>query len=160
MFFSNLTMLYFAYGANMCREGMGMRCPQACEIGSAVLHGHRFLIMTDGYASVAPAAGESVHGVLWRLTPRDLGALDIFENLQGGLYRRAARPVMAGSARRRALVYIGHTAREGRPKPGYMDVVLAAARDWNLPPHYIASLRRLAPGAWRGKHPAETGGIG
>ena len=31
------------------------------------------------------------------------------------------------------------------PKPGYMELVVAAAREWNLPPDYIASLQRWLP---------------
>ncbi|MGL4494164.1 MAG: gamma-glutamylcyclotransferase family protein, partial [Beijerinckiaceae bacterium] len=44
--------LYFAYGANMDREGMAKRCPASKPLGLARLARHRFVVTVDGYASV------------------------------------------------------------------------------------------------------------
>lgn len=150
--------LYFAYGANMERAAMGKRCPGAQPLGPALLRGWRYVI-AQGYGSVARAPGMGVFGVLWRLTPRDLAALNAFESLDSGLYRRAVLTVDTGGQRARALVYVG--ARRGRrsPMPGYQERVVAAARDWKLPAGYVAALARLAPG-YRAARPAETGEIG
>ena len=62
--------LYFAYGSNMSRAAMARRCPRRARIGPALLDGYRFFVGIDGWGSVKPSAGERVHGVLWRLTPR------------------------------------------------------------------------------------------
>jgi gamma-glutamylcyclotransferase (GGCT)/AIG2-like uncharacterized protein YtfP len=150
--------LYFAYGANMERHAMGQRCPGAVALGPARLLGWRYVI-ADGYGSIAPASGSSVHGVLWRLTPRDLAALNAFESLDSGLYRRAMLTVELGAKRRRALVYVGRRRGRRRPMPGYQERIIAAATEWRLPEGYVAELRRLAP-AYRGARPAETGEIG
>ena len=98
-------------------------------------------------------------GVLWRLTPRDLAALNMFESLDSGLYRRAMLTVEAGGKRVRALVYVGRgvAASRGRCR-AIRSASIAAAADWQLPARYIAELRRLAPG-YRGARPAETGEI-
>jgi gamma-glutamylcyclotransferase (GGCT)/AIG2-like uncharacterized protein YtfP len=151
--------LHFSYGANMDTAGMRKRCPGAVALGVAILEGHRFLITSSGYASVLRAPGMAVHGVLWRLTPRDLAALNIFESLGSGLYRRATLPVRVSGKRVQALVYVARERGEGRPKPGYVVLVVKAARDWGLPARYVRSLQRWSPSAWRGKHPAETGAI-
>jgi hypothetical protein len=150
--------LHFSYGANMDRAGMARRCPGARALGPAILDGYRFVITTDGYASVARAAGQCVHGVLWRLTPRDVAALNIFESLASGLYRGAVLPVRFGRVRRAATVYVGRR-QEGKPKPGYLAQIVAAARDWKLPEGHIRNLERWSASAWRGRHPAETGDI-
>ena len=150
--------LHFSYGANMDRAGMAKRCPGAVALGIAVLDDYRFVITADGYASVVPTRGECVHGVLWRLTPRDVAAVRILERLDAGLYRGMTLPVRIGGKRARATVYLGRR-HEGKPRPGYLEQIVRAARDWNLPQAHIDSLRRWAPGAWRGKHPAETGVI-
>src|SRR5690348_8143555 len=97
--------VYFAYGANMERAAMRARCPGATALGTAVLAGWRYRI-ANGYGSVAPKSGARVHGVLWRLTPRDLAALNIFESLDSGLYRRVLLTVESGTRRARALVYV------------------------------------------------------
>jgi gamma-glutamylcyclotransferase (GGCT)/AIG2-like uncharacterized protein YtfP len=152
--------LHFAYGSNMSRQGMHARCPGAEPVGLAALEGYRFMIMTDGYASVEPARGQYVCGVLWRLTPRDLSALNAYENLQAGLYRRAMLPVLVeGRVRLNALVYVGHTSNEGRAKPGYMEGVIDAANEWDLPEDYIAGLRRWLHGSWRSAARKEIGEI-
>jgi gamma-glutamylcyclotransferase (GGCT)/AIG2-like uncharacterized protein YtfP len=151
--------LYFAYGANMARAPMALRCRGALALGCARLDGWRFVITIDGYASVAPRAGAAVHGVLWRLTPRDLAALNTFESLDSGLYRRTLLTVRIASRHARALVYVGRGGGEGRPKPGYLEAVLAAARDWDLPPRYVGELKRWASSGYHGARPAETGEV-
>ena len=126
---------------------MRQRCPTAREAGIAVLRNHRFVIMANGYASVIPAPGSDVHGVLWRIGPRDLAALDAYEDVAGGLYRHAMLPVVQNGATVKALVYRGNETREGRPRPGYMEMVSAAARECGLPQDYIAGLACWSSGA-------------
>jgi gamma-glutamylcyclotransferase (GGCT)/AIG2-like uncharacterized protein YtfP len=149
--------LYFAYGANMDRAAMARRCRGAVALGPARLAGWRYVI-AEGYGSIAPAAGSSVYGVLWRLTPRDLAALNAFESLDSGLYRRAMLTVVYEAGRSRVLVYVGRQRGKRRPMPGYQERLVAAAQAWRLPAFYVAELRRLAP-AYRGARPAETGEI-
>jgi gamma-glutamylcyclotransferase (GGCT)/AIG2-like uncharacterized protein YtfP len=140
-------MLYFAYGSNMNRESVQRLCPDAREAGRAILYGHRFVIMANGYASVVPAAGEDVHGILWEIGPRDLAALDRYEDVAGGLYRHATLPVLQDGETAQALVYVGCETREGQPRPGYITFVVEAARDCGLPEDYVAGLARFDPGA-------------
>ncbi len=140
--------LYFAYGSNMDRAAMAQRCPRAKALGPAMLPGWRFFITGDGYASLARAPGAAVHGVLWRLGAGDLAALDGYENLQSGLYRRVVMPLRIGRKSVCALLYLGRGRAQGRPKRGYLQAVIDAARDWDLPGDYIASLERRAPAAW------------
>ena len=87
--------LYFAYGSNMNRSAMTRRCPGARVIGPAVLEGYRFFVGIEGWGSVAPKVGDNVHGVLWRLTPRDIAALHAYELLYQGLYDVRHLPVRA-----------------------------------------------------------------
>jgi len=138
-------MLYFAYGSNMDRSVMRRHAPGAMPLGIAALAKHRFVITADGYASVEPTHAQTVHGVLWRLTPRDRVTLDAWENIAGGLYRAAMSPVHSAGRRRSALVYVARPRGVGRPKSGYMELVVAAARAWALPEAYIASLEDWLP---------------
>jgi AIG2-like family len=138
-------MLHFAYGSNMDRAIMRRHAPSAAPIGVASLANHRFIITADGYASVEPSRMQTVHGVLWRLTPRDRVGLDLWECTASGQYRCEFLQVQSADRRRPALVYIARPRPAGRPKAGYMELVLAAARAWNLPPGYVASLQRWLP---------------
>lgn len=148
--------LHFSYGSNMDRTAMARRCPAATALGRAILDDHRFLIMSEGYASVQRAPGQSVHGILWRLTPRDLAALNAYEGIDSGLYSRTMMPVRLDERRVSALVYLGRSRSEGKPKPGYMEAVLDAARAANLPLSYVQELSRWSP-SWRGAREKETG---
>src|SRR5262249_28329805 len=125
--FKPWAMLHFAYGSNMDRDAMGRRCPGAVAIGVAALDGWRFIVTRDGYASVVPARGETVHGVLWRLGPCHLATLNAYESLDSGLYRRRILAVSRGGGRVQALVYVARGRCPGRPRPGYQDLVIAAA---------------------------------
>jgi len=137
-------MLHFAYGSNMHRAVMRKHAPLAVPLGVARLLHHRFVITADGYASVVPARAQTVHGVMWRLTPRDRATLDLWENIAAGQYRAEILAV-DGIGRRPALVYIARPRALGRPKPGYMEIVVNAAREWEMPADYIASLQDWLP---------------
>jgi AIG2-like family len=140
--------LHFAYGSNMHRALMRRHAPGAEPLGVATLAGHRFVVTADGYASVAPAAGHNVHGLLWRITPRDRVTLDAWESVEAGLYRAETLPVRrAGSPAQAvsALVYLARARPPGRPRAGYMEVVIEAARALDLPSAYIASLEQWLP---------------
>jgi cation transport regulator ChaC len=138
-------MLHFAYGSNMDRAIMRRHAPSAVPIGVASLQNHRFVITSDGYASVEPARARAVYGVLWRLAPRDRATLDRWEGTASGQYRAATLQVQFSGARRPALVYLARPRDAGRPRAGYMQLVLAAARAWKLPPRYIDCLQHWLP---------------
>ncbi len=152
--------LYFAYGSNMSRPLMRMRCREAQALGTATLDGWRFVITPDGYGSIVPRAGAVTRGVLWRLAVRDLAAINAFESLDSGLYLRRTLPVRHGACRARALVYIARRHGVGRPRPGYIAVVADAAREWQLPASYIRAIQRWSPSRWRGARAKETGEAG
>jgi AIG2-like family len=152
--------LHFAYGSNMSRSLMGARCPGARALGTATLAGWRFVIGAEGFGSIAPQPGGLVRGVLWRLTARDLAAVNAYESVDCGLYRRRHLPVRHGDRRVSALVYIARRGGEGRPRPGYLRLVVEAARDWELPESYVRSLVRWSPSGWRGARAPSTGEIG
>jgi gamma-glutamylcyclotransferase (GGCT)/AIG2-like uncharacterized protein YtfP len=151
--------LYFAYGSNMSRAAMRQRCPGARELGLAVLENHDFIIIRDGYASVLPSPGDTVHGLLWRLDPRALAALNVYESLDSGLYRAMTLPVRSAGRRVTALVYVARSRALGSPRPGYLEEVVAAARELGFPPAYIDMLTRWAPSGLRSAPAREAGEI-
>ncbi len=135
--------LYFAYGLNMDPVGMGERCPNSKALGPARLPRHRFIVTTDGYASVIRDPRDEVHGVLWDCSLGDIRTLDKFEDIASGLYVKITQPVILAIGAKRALVYVGRSGTVGRPKPGYMETVISAAKHWALPEAYIANVTRF-----------------
>jgi len=155
----NRMTLYFAYGSNMQRAAMKARCPSAHALGPAVLSGYRFFIGIDGWGSVKPAPGGKVFGVLWRLTPRDVAALHAYELLHKGLYDVRAVPVRLGRRLVTAMIYQLRRRTPGQPKPGYVEMIAAAARGWELPERYILSVERWSVSRWTGARVIDVGDI-
>jgi cation transport regulator ChaC len=150
-------MLYFAYGSNLSRAAMRRRCPGARAAGPALLEGYRFFIGIDGWGSVKPSAGDRVHGVVWRLTPRDIAALHAYEQLHAGLYDVRHLPVRMAARRVPAMVYLLRRRAAGQPKPGYIELIAASARDWNLPERYIRSVERWSRSRFTGARVIDVG---
>lgn len=155
-----MTVLHFAYGSNMSRPHMQTRCPGAIALGIATLRGWRFAINPDGFGTLAPQAGALAYGVLWQLGLRDLAAINAYEDVSGGLYRRRTLPVTWCGRRRPALVYLTSRRGTGIPRPGYIALVVAAARDWRLPERYVQRLKRWSPSRWTGARARDTGEFG
>ena len=125
---------------------MAVRCPKSTPLGIARLMRHRLVITPEGYASVMRDPRGVVHGVLWDANLADMRALDAFEEISRGLYRKIQQPVVrGGGVSQKALVYVGK-GEGGRPRPGYMEGVVASARAWELPPAYVRDLRKPAGG--------------
>jgi gamma-glutamylcyclotransferase (GGCT)/AIG2-like uncharacterized protein YtfP len=139
--------LYFAYGSNMDREAMRLRCPGSRALGRARLARHKFFIMGSGYASVKCDPRMDVHGVLYELALSDVPGLDRYEDVGRGLYKKVTQPVLrdAGSPVR-ALVYIGSSQVEGEPSDAYLNGIISAARDWALTDAYVSYLASVGKG--------------
>jgi hypothetical protein len=130
---------YVAYGSNMSRGQMAERCPAARPLGVAVLPGRRFLINRDGYATLVAAPAECAYGLVWTLDAADESSLDRYENVAAGEYRKET-VLLAEFGE--ALIYIAADATPGRPVPGYLEGILAAAAAAGLPRAYQAELAR------------------
>jgi gamma-glutamylcyclotransferase (GGCT)/AIG2-like uncharacterized protein YtfP len=137
--------LYFAYGSNMDPTAMAGRCPGSRAIGVGRLVRHRFVIMREGYASVVRDPRRSVWGMVWDLALADMPALDRYEGVAGGLYVKVQQSVLTGAGPRRALVYVGRDGGPGRPRTGYMEGVVAAAREAGLPESYLREIEAWLP---------------
>ena len=138
---------YFAYGSNMDEAQMAERCPGARLLGPARFPGHRFGINSRGVATVFRDATAGVHGLLWAISEEDERALDGFEGVAAGRYRkeRAAfeRP---GAEPVDALIYIAPDRVPGPPRAGYLEKILRAAERNEFPAEYVEDLR-----GWMGR---------
>ena len=125
-------MLYLAYGSNLHRAGMLSRCPAAVPLGRAVLPGHALVFRL--WADVEPRPGRSVAGGLWRITPACLAALDDYEEVASGLYRRVMLRVRPEGAAEdiEALVYRMAATHRAPPEPDYLAVIREGCRDFGL----------------------------
>ena len=134
--------LMFAYGSNMDTQAMAKRCPRSRPLGVARLMRFRFCIMPEGWGNVLADPRAVTHGVLWDVALPDMRALDAYERVEQGLYRKIMQGVIrAEGGAARALVYIGK-GEGGTPRAEYIDGVIAAARAWRLPEAHVKYLDR------------------
>lgn len=140
-----MTISYLAYGSNMDPAAMAIRCPGAHPIGPARLAGHAFFIAARGYASLRRNPSQQVFGVLWRLTPANLAALDRYEEVPEGLYDRDVRPVQGLQGLTSAILYIARDAAPGQPLLAYQAGIVSAARFWGFPDDYVRQLELWLP---------------
>lgn len=131
---------YFAYGSNMIVADMKRRAPDSVEVGNATLEEFRIVLAPSGYASVVPAAGSRVYGVLWRISAVDERALDEYEGVNEGLYRKEQH--LIGGVR--AMIYVETSGRSGEPiLSGYLESIIRTAEAREFPEEYIRELRSL-----------------
>jgi phage replication-related protein YjqB (UPF0714/DUF867 family) len=139
--------LYFAYGSNLCVQQMARRCPDAGDPRPATLADHDWLINERGVATVEPADGAVVHGVLWRVSDHDLTVLDSAEGVPVR-YRRDRLAVHTAAGPDPAWVYIDPRVEPGPPRPGYLERIIDGARHHGLPERWLEFLHRWDPATW------------
>lgn len=159
---------YFAYGSNLVTEQIKRRCPtfakQPTVVGRARLPGYRLtfpiesrLDWAGGVAGIEPigeghaAAGAAaaahgvVHGVVYDIDDDAAAQLDIYEDVAGGLYRRADIRVTLDDGQPCAcMTYLPIPAPDGPfpPSQRYLDAIIAGARAHGLPASWIAQLEQ------------------
>jgi hypothetical protein len=127
----------------MSTEQMGVRCPGGKLLGQGSLADHEFRINERGVATVSPKKGSVVFGVLWEITTPDEEALDRYEGVQKGVYSKNQMEVQCNGAGAVALIYVATNAQPGVPRPGYLEKVIAAAKERRIPIEYLAALEHL-----------------
>ncbi len=139
--------LYFAYGANMDPDNLARRVGIKLDKGwAARLNGWRLAfnkLEADGslVASLVESEGCYTYGVVYRLPQQALPRLDEYEEAPAH-YRRTTLWVepLGRQARQAALVYLGQpkwTVEEGRPEPGYLQLLVRGATYHGLPADYV-----------------------
>ena len=144
------TLWYFAYGSNLERStfvGRRRMQPLATAIGMLRDFELRFDLPVGpgerGVANVAPRPGEHVWGALYQLTVSEAERLDRTEGVDKGVYRRLAVEIAKpdGSAVA-AFTYCSEiSGPERKPSRRYLGLLLAGARELELPAEWVERLR-------------------
>jgi gamma-glutamylcyclotransferase (GGCT)/AIG2-like uncharacterized protein YtfP len=117
--------LYFAYGANLNKQGMQYRCPQAQPLRS-----HRLLnwrLSFSGVATIQPSQGDWVDGALWMITEQCETNLDVFEGYPT-LYTKHNIQLDDQTV----MCYVMNVDPPHGPGDHYLSVIAQGYRDWNL----------------------------
>lgn len=125
------TRLYFAYGANMPKEHMSWRCPDATPIGALYLRDWRLVFCN--HATIEPAPGHRVPGCLWNITAQCERELDLFEGFPhyyNKMWLEQDGDTFMCYDMNPPLTY-------SAPAPSYVDTLQQGYYDWKLNNEYL-----------------------
>lgn len=135
------TKLYLAYGSNLNIAQMVMRCPDAEFFGTAEIKDYELLFKgskTGAYLTIERRKGSSVPVGVWKVTERDIRALDRYEGYPTFYYKKAFKRQIRGVngenlGIRECFAYIMHEDRTiGMPTKGYIDTCKQGYEDFGF----------------------------
>lgn len=145
----NQTINYFAYGSNMLTRRLRERIPSSRSLGRARLDNHQLAwtkrSFRDGSGKChiieAEEPGQVVWGVLFEMNKKEQTELD---RIEGRGYTKKSVTVAYDSSTIAAYTYHATAIKNGlRPFHWYKSLVLAGAREHDLPPEYIREMERV-----------------
>jgi gamma-glutamylcyclotransferase len=99
-------------------------------------------------ANIRPAQGKSVYGVLYRIAEPALRSLDRFQGAPEHYRRIEVNVTGADGSKIPAQAYIATKVEKGlRPAGHYLQSILDAAAEHNLPAEYVEELKATAGAA-------------
>lgn len=141
--------LYFAYGSNMDQDQMRERCPDTILVGPVMLIDYRlaFTIFSPkrqcGCADIIPSSGDTVYGLLYRLTDADMEAMDGFEG-HPVHYRRITVRVNSPEGETDAYSYEVVNKQDGLiPSAHYLGLLQSVSALHKFPDEYQEFLRNI-----------------
>ena len=140
--------LYLVYGSNLSKAQMRNRCPQAVPVAPVTLDGWQLLFVgaetkrwgQGGVATIVPYAEASTPAALYLLSAEDERALDGFEGVQTGSYRKQESVLVYEG--QPVFTYVANASDENPPSRRYLETIRQGYRDWNLP---LAALAHVTP---------------
>jgi gamma-glutamylcyclotransferase len=144
---------FFAYGNNMSSTLTRSRAGEIVEEQVGKLENYEVIFNKkarggSATANIHPAQGKNVYGVLFRIAEPALRSLDRFQGAPQH-YRRIEVNVTDSQGNRvAAQTYIATKVEKGlRPAGYYLQSILQAAEEHNLPAEYIEELKATAGAA-------------
>ena len=135
------TKYYLAYGSNLNRYQMRVRCPGAKPLGTAVIENYRLLFkgsQSGAYLTIEPAEGYRVPVAVWAVTEEDEQMLDRYEGYPAFYYKSGLtityKGILSNLPRTcTAFVYIMHEERKlGIPSTRYFTTCAQGYRDFGF----------------------------
>lgn len=142
-------MIYFAYGSNLNYAAMRRRCPAAVPLETLALGNSRLVFR--GVADCIYEPGAECLGGLWRITPACERALDRYEGIGSGFYRKEYVPITGIDGEETVMLYAMNSTGIFPPSQGYLDTIREGYRDFGLP---LKHLNAAVRGSWDDKAPS------
>lgn len=131
-------MLYVAYGSNLNKRQMAMRCPGAKIICTGIIENYKLVYRgskTGAYATIIPCKGDHVPVAVWMIDEYHERSLDRYEGYPTFYYKKRVSVIPDDKPRRKisAMVYIMFDgALPGKPSDYYVNVCAEGYLDCGL----------------------------
>lgn len=136
--------LYFAYADNMDEEIVRRICPGVSFEGIAELKGYRLTFNSWGKITLNQNDADTVWGVVWCLSTRDIHFLDNKERETLGPFEKIIVNVNLLDGRdTSAFLYITTVGNNPLFNLNLLEQVIELAHYWALPAPYIKYLRSI-----------------
>jgi len=137
----------FAHSEFMAEDRLRELGSEAEFVCVAYYESRRWIVNSEGIASVIPRRGHQVHGVIWRIPEIELAALDIYLGVPSNVERFGALAYLP-NGRRITSEYYGTKIRElGAASAEYLAPILKAGRERGLPDSYVEEMAAWINGA-------------
>ena len=150
---------YFAYGADLDPEDLGLRCEMRrrqrvrfAKSTPAVLKGFRLVCnipshyRLGGIFNIVPDPAGEVHGAVYELHAGDAISAAMIKEGEGLNYLLAINEVYTDKGKTLQALVLRAEAKSKAltPSSAYLDVVIRAARKHGLPDEWVTHLRDMA----------------
>lgn len=135
--------MYFAYGSNMNLDQMNFRCPNAEVIGAVRLEDYKLAFCgatLHGVATILPAEGEHVDGVLWAITEKCEQSLDSYEGYPNLYGKQMITVEQKDGTKVETMVYVmnePYKNHQAKPSPTYLRGILEGCRENGVPTDHV-----------------------
>jgi len=128
-----MSKLYLAYGSNLNKRQMRMRCTTARPLGKLMLKNARLVFRGVADVEYSPNPEDKVPCGLWAINRGDERALDYYEGVDNGMYYKEERITIKYLGRpRNVLMYLMTTDGVFPPSQGYVDAIRKGYKDFGL----------------------------
>ena len=124
-------MIYLAYGSNLNKSQMSVRCPDATPMGFILLPNYRLVF--KGVADMIPAKGLHCPVGLWEITDKCEKALDRYEGFPS-LYRKE---YFSNKDDTEFMAYVMNSHGLGLPPTTYYQGILQGYKDFGINQSYL-----------------------
>jgi len=128
---------YFAYGSNLSKRQMALRCPESNYLISGRLSGYSWLINSRGYASIKLSPNALVLGEIFTLSEQDIAFLDLYEHVAEGMYSKYILSIQTKKGIYDCLVYVASNNDIGKPQTEYIERINVGIKSANFPDDYV-----------------------
>ena len=125
-------MKYIAYGSNMSREQMAVRCPGAKLVGTGILEGARLEFYLHATVEKTGDRKDRVPVAVWEIDEADERSLDLYEGFPDYYVKDTWKARLDDGTETEGMIYLMKRIRQSPPRAAYYGGIADAYRELGL----------------------------